>query len=96
MKRVIFIAFLRKGGKRKVFFKTKVCRNKLHIYPEMGDEVVVRCHVSFKTCPFSVEYGKVPFSVNDDENDFGVARDSGCLFERCHRPSRNLLQEKAW
>jgi len=43
-----------------------------------------------------VGYGKVPFPVNDDENDFGAALDSCSLFERCHRPSRNLLQEKAW
>ena len=66
-----FYCLFTKGGRCKVFFKTKVCRNKLHIYPE----VVVWCHVFFNTCPFSVAYGKVPFSVNDDENDFGVARD---------------------
>ena len=39
MKRVIFIATFSKGGNRKVFFKIKICRNKLHIYPEVDVHV---------------------------------------------------------
>ena len=74
-----------------MFFKTKVCRNKLHIYPE----VVVRSNVSFKPCLFSVEYGKVPFPVNDDENDFGVARDNCCLFECCHSSEQKYPTRKS-
>ena len=30
-----FYCLFTKGGSRKVFFKTKICRNKLHIYPEV-------------------------------------------------------------
>ncbi len=35
MERVIFISIFTEGRNRIVFFKTKICRNKLYIYPEV-------------------------------------------------------------
>ena len=52
MKRVIFIVFLRKES-RKLFFKTKICRNKLHIFPE------VEVHVTKQSPAELVEMGFV-------------------------------------
>ena len=53
MKRVIFIVFFKEGRNQNVFFKTKICRNTLYIYPE------VEVHVAKQNPTELIELGFV-------------------------------------